>query len=150
MNSHAFDKLSDDEIRKCFTEPVDPAIGRKILAQALDAARTDSALEDMRREIMEAKAALGLAGGGFGRSLAEEIRLALSRTHGRWIPCAERLPAQYERVLVWFDRGGNYSSAKAATWDPTHRMWSIEGCEINGRYGPADVTHWQPLPKGPA
>lgn len=150
----AFDNLTDEEVRRCFTEPIDPAVGRKLLAKALDAARTDRALEDMRREIMEAKVALGLAGGGTGRTLAEEIRCAIEAERHCWIPCSERLPELDVPVLIHGAgalRPAQTMMAIRRQLDETQWCWCwATRPGYTGSLDPCHVTHWQPLPEPPA
>lgn len=59
----------------------------------------------------------------------------------RWIPCTERMPELGERVLVW------NSTRKCVVSD--RRMLSYDGSRWYWGGGSMDVTHWQPLPKGP-
>lgn len=59
----------------------------------------------------------------------------------RWIPVAERLPENYQRVLC-FNYNGEY---KVLRWNYIDWMWN-SGIEwLEEKY----VTHWMPLPEPP-
>jgi len=51
----------------------------------------------------------------------------------RWIPCSERLPEEFQQVLIW----GNQGQAIMSGW-----------CAVQEYYA-YNVTHWQPLPAPP-
>lgn len=62
-----------------------------------------------------------------------------------WISIAERLPEDFEFVLVWF--AGGESNVDVANWDSEAKWWSLPN---NGFNHPDDEpTHWMPLPDPP-
>jgi hypothetical protein len=56
----------------------------------------------------------------------------------RWIPCAERLPEVYEKVLTYNDEGFIHDNFRLNLRDGSVG-WSQGWC----------VTHWQPRPEPP-
>ena len=68
-----------------------------------------------------------------------ETRIAELEQAQRWIPVSERLPEEYEEVLVIFT-GFNFDGG---LWKKM-RVCSIEDWEYIG-----NPTHWMPLPEPP-
>ena len=58
-----------------------------------------------------------------------------------WIPVAERLPCEYDRVIGW--RSPWIRAAEV--WRTTSGDWLFCDCEVAG-----EVTHWMPLPAPPS
>jgi hypothetical protein len=63
----------------------------------------------------------------------------------RYIPVAERLPPENERVLVWFEHGAYYNPCIARYHYVTggHSWWDYEPDFVS----PERPTHWRSLPK---
>ncbi len=65
----------------------------------------------------------------------------------KWIVCAERLPPERMRVLIWHK--GNTDMILISHRD--YHAWQI-GQQIGGSMGTyfnESITHWQPLPESP-
>lgn len=61
----------------------------------------------------------------------------------KWIPVTERLPEQYEAVLIAYDDDlGGKGVSMGIYFDGKLRAWS-------GVILPDDITHWMPLPNAP-
>ena len=87
-----------------------------------------------------------------------------------WIPCAERLPEDGDRVLCWLPRNTVYLPGKSGATEERHTVilrflkdyflknasktgkargihfWTGEG---TSNHFFEDVTHWRPLPAPP-
>ena len=61
----------------------------------------------------------------------------------RWIPCSERLPEDFQDVLIWDNRDETSFTGHYAECDG----WTVDGYDVD-RY-PFDITHWMPLPEPP-
>ena len=76
----------------------------------------------------------------FGQTQRGDLlaRLGAEREKRRWIPVSERLPEEFERVLVT----GQYGDVHTAYWD-------AEGCHlaINGLLYACRPLAWMPLPE---
>jgi hypothetical protein len=81
---------------------------------------------------------------------AEEI--ARLRDESRWIPVAERLPDEGVSVLVWH-KGGNMPDIGWREYRQYYivpeTIWTL-GDDLDKGYPPENITHWMPLPAGPA
>lgn len=66
---------------------------------------------------------------------------ALERT--RWIPCSERLPEDFQDVLIWDNIDKTLFTGHYAECDG----WTVDGYNVD-RFT-FDITHWQPLPEPP-
>lgn len=67
---------------------------------------------------------------------------ALERT--RWIPCSERLPKDFENVLIWDKIDGDMFTGHYCKYDG----WTIDGWETAPDVD-FEITHWMPLPESP-
>ena len=56
----------------------------------------------------------------------------------RWIPCSERLPKQFEDVLVFDALNNTVFTVYYYKHDGWYNGWDVEG-----------ITHWMPLPEPP-
>ena len=70
------------------------------------------------------------------------------QTTNRWIPCSERMPAEFEDVLVvYLDFMGEKHITEAYMEDEENAFdWRSTW---NGDVIDAKVTHWMPLPDAP-
>lgn len=66
---------------------------------------------------------------------------ALERT--RWIPCSERMPEDFQDVLIWDNRDETSFTGHYAECDG----WTVDGYDVDR--SPFDITHWMPLPEPP-
>lgn len=75
---------------------------------------------------------------GFARALRDETSFPTIDAQPVWIPCSERLPEIYERVLT-ADRDGNVTENFRLNIKTGELEWS------KGFW----ITHWKPLPEPP-
>lgn len=69
---------------------------------------------------------------------------ALLKAERRWISCKERMPDDYERVLVAL----MYDEVNIGVYNAKISQWEIDGLFYSG--GKLDwVSHWKPLPEPP-
>jgi hypothetical protein len=116
-------------------------------------------LRDCRDEIIAARACAEMMLQGTGQRLAESMaeRVINGQTVGAWIPVSERLPEEYETVLVATD--GSVSAGEIRLPDSECGMdgpwWMVfkdkrdRSAAWAGLVALNDVTHWMPLPPEP-
>lgn len=75
----------------------------------------------------------------FGDAIEKIIKQAAAEYNDGWIPCRERLPEKYNRVLVCTDKGNYYTAHlnKEQKWVCTSDSTMI----VN-----SNIIAWQPLP----
>lgn len=82
--------------------------------------------------------------GGLEEKIADRL-IANGVTVQKWIPVSERLPEEYEPVLVYDPSVGHGQYVMNATW-------SVYGWETEFDFDPCEnpgITHWMPLPEPP-
>ena len=87
-------------------------------------------------------------------ALSETVKaikaLPSAQPEQRWIPCSERLPEDYQDVLVWFeyyrygDYNGIYQMQGIGSYSSEYNSWLING--ENG-WHKLRVIAWMPLPE---
>ena len=70
------------------------------------------------------------------QKVLEELRSEVEKMD-EWIPVTEKLPEQFEDVLVYWDK-----------WMCVDNLWNRHTYK-NGFSRHMDVTHWMPLPNPP-
>lgn len=65
---------------------------------------------------------------------------------GEWIPCSERLPQEYEEVLVWYEyfRYGDYNKM-FQTYGIGYQVDGFWGGDVSGKR--SKCIGWQSLPE---
>lgn len=83
----------------------------------------------------------GLTDFGLRLSVADAFTLCKLEPPRRWIPCSERLPEDFQDVLIWDNRDKTSFTGHYAECDG----WTVDGYDVD-RF-PFDITHWMPMPE---